>query len=52
MSVPPTAMIGCIPTEISVYICHLVVKWKINLDVHACPLGDCEDEQTSRIRRV
>ena len=37
-------MVGCILTEISVCICHLVVN--------ACPVEDCEDEQTSRIRRV
>jgi len=31
MIVPPAAMIGCILTEISVYTCHLVVKWKTTL---------------------
>ena len=38
ITAPPVAMIGCILTEISVYICHIVVKWKITLPFMLVPL--------------
>jgi hypothetical protein len=38
ITVPPNSMIGCILREISVYIFHLIVKWKLALPFMLAPL--------------